>query len=165
MLRRHRAGWREQLALQRRVVEFRRHRPGDAHHRRAAQILGDRVAADPDRGGDPVAALAAEILEAKNFSNLTHRQSLGWHGAPLGSGRQHAVAGRLPSDRAANPFKSGWLASESVAALRRNHRLDSIGMPGCFASERAIPAGRQAKKLPVVLSTREVAQFLVPSTT
>jgi putative transposase len=24
-----------------------------------------------------------------------------------------------------------------VAALRRNHRLASIGMPGCFASERA----------------------------
>jgi oligopeptide/dipeptide ABC transporter ATP-binding protein len=77
------------------------------------------------------------MLETKNFSNLTHRQSLGWHGAPLGSGRQHAVAGRLPSDHAAKPFKSRWLASELVAALRRNHRLASIGMPGCFASERA----------------------------
>src|ERR1700755_3294043 len=35
------------------------------------------------------------------------------------------------------PRRGGWLASESVAALRRNHRLASIGITGCFASERA----------------------------
>jgi hypothetical protein len=40
--------------------------------------------------------------------------------ASPGSRRQHAVAGRLPSDRAANSFESGQLA---------------LGIGACFASE------------------------------
>ena len=79
------------------------------------------------------------MLETKNFSNLERIGNLSAGMAlPLAQWRQqHAVAGRLPSDHAAKPFESRWLASELVAALRRNHRLASIGMPGCFASERA----------------------------
>ena len=78
-------------ALQRRVVQLGRHRPGDADHRRAAQILGHRVAADPDRGGDAALAVAGSVLETQNFSDLTHRQSLGWHGAPRCCSGERAV--------------------------------------------------------------------------
>ncbi|MBN8889478.1 MAG: transposase [Rhodospirillales bacterium] len=41
-------GWAEQLALQRRVVQLRGNRPGNARHAGAAQILRHSVAADPD---------------------------------------------------------------------------------------------------------------------
>jgi hypothetical protein len=60
----------------------RRSGQGDAHHAGAAQILRHRVAADPDHGSNLVAAMAADMFEAKNFANLTHWQSLAWHGAP-----------------------------------------------------------------------------------
>ena len=46
-LRRIIARWREQLTLQRRIVELARHRPGDADHGRAPDVLPDRRAADP----------------------------------------------------------------------------------------------------------------------
>ena len=72
----------EQSALQRHVVEPRRHRPGDADHASPAQILGHGVAADANHAGDLVPAMAADMFEAKDFSNLTHWQSLAWHGAP-----------------------------------------------------------------------------------
>ena len=58
-----REGRGEQLALQRRVVQFGRHRPGDADHGGAAQILGNRVPADPDHRSNLVAALAADMLD------------------------------------------------------------------------------------------------------
>jgi len=35
------------------------------------------------------------------------------------------------------PLRGGWNASESVAGFRRNHRLEWIGIIGCFASEYA----------------------------
>ena len=35
------------------------------------------------------------------------------------------------------PLRGGWNASESMAGLRRNHRLEWIGIAGCFASEYA----------------------------
>jgi len=76
-----REGRAEQLAFQRRIVQLSRYRPGEAHHAGAAQILSNRVAADTDHRRDLVPAMAAHVFEAKNFSNLTHRQSLTWHGA------------------------------------------------------------------------------------
>ena len=82
---------REELALQGRVVEFRRNRPGDADHRGTAQILRNRVAADAHHRRDLAAAVPAHVLEAKDFSNLTHRQSLAWHGAPRVAGSDRAV--------------------------------------------------------------------------
>jgi hypothetical protein len=36
------------------------------------------------------------VLEAQNFSNLTHRQSLGWHGAPRCCSGERAVGWRPP---------------------------------------------------------------------
>jgi hypothetical protein len=65
-----------------------------------------------------VSALAADMLEMKNFSHLAHRQSLGWHRAPLLWGS--SLPSVEPSDHVAYPFR--------VAGLCRNHRLASIGM-------------------------------------
>ena len=132
-----REGRHEEPALQRRVVQLRRHWPGDAHHAGTAQVLGDRVAADADYGRDLVAALATDVLETKNLSNLTHRQSLAWHGYP----RCHSET-TLPwvddCPRTAPPAptqgrleclgRGGWLASESPAGIRRNPRLASVGI-------------------------------------
>ena len=159
-----REGRGEQLALERRIVEFGRHRPGDADHGGAAQILGNRVPADPDHRSNLVTAPAADMLEAKNFSDLTHRQSLGWHGAlPLSLGREPAVGGRLPANRSAYPGSgvaglprngwlvsvgiTGWLASEWPAAFRRNthRRSDHSGSAACCGR---IPAGSRASTWP-----------------
>jgi hypothetical protein len=79
---RQRKGWAEQPRLQLSIVQPGRYRPADADHRRPAEILGDRVAADPDRGGDLPLALATGVLAAKDFSNLAHGQSLSGHGSP-----------------------------------------------------------------------------------
>ncbi len=83
--------------------------------------------------------MAADVFEAEDFSNLTHWQSLAWHGAP----RDHWEA-TVPSvedcSRTApppGPVRGGWNASESVAGFGRNHRLEWIGIAGCFASEYA----------------------------
>ena len=84
--------WRgEQLVLECHVVERRRYRPGNADHGGAAEILGHGVAADADHDGDLVAAMAADVFEAKDFSNLTHWQSRAWHGAPRIIGDHRAV--------------------------------------------------------------------------
>ena len=128
---------REQHALQRHIVQFRRHRPRDTHNARTPQILGDGVAADPEHDRDLVAAVAADMFEAKNFSNLTHWQSLAWHGAP----RDHEgetvpwlddCSRTAPSASSQGRLEclgiTGWLASESPAALRRNARLASVGI-------------------------------------
>src|SRR5215213_1628154 len=127
--RRRHEGWGEQLALECRVVQLGRHRPGDADHRGAAQILGHRVAADPNRRGDLVAAPAADVLETKNLSDLTHRQSLGWHGAlRCRSGRacRRWTTARRP--RRLSQLRGGRLAWEWVAGFRRNHRLLCTGI-------------------------------------
>src|SRR6202162_3442747 len=39
----------------------------------------DRCAADPNRSGDHPLARPTGVLQAQNFSNLPHRQSLGGH--------------------------------------------------------------------------------------
>jgi hypothetical protein len=68
------------------------------------------------------------VLEAQNFSDLTHRQSLGWHGAPRCCSGERAVSWRLPvvcpATLSAWPPSSesvAQLASESVAGMDRNH--------------------------------------------
>jgi HK97 family phage major capsid protein len=70
---------REQLALQRRVVELGWYRPRDADHRRPTDVLSDHRAADPQRLGNHPGARPAGVLQAQNFSYLPHRQSLGGH--------------------------------------------------------------------------------------
>ena len=62
-----REGRREQLALQRHVVQRRRHRPCNADHGRPTQILRDRVAADADHGGDLVTAVTTDVFEAEDW--------------------------------------------------------------------------------------------------
>ena len=124
---------REQLALQRHVVQRRRHRPGDADHGGPAQILGDRVAADADHGGDLMTAMAADVFEAEDFSNLTHWQSLAWHGAPRDHWRDTVPSVNDCSRTAPPPAPSG------VAGMRRNHWLASVGITGWNGSES--PAG------------------------
>ena len=115
---------REQLALQRHVVQRRRHRPSDADNGGPAQILGHRVATDADHGGDLVAAMAADVFEAEDFSNLTHWQSLAWHGAPRDHWRDTVPSVNDCSRTALPPAPSG------VAGMPRNHRLASVGITG-----------------------------------
>ena len=61
-------------------------------HGRAAQILGHGVAAHADHGRDLMPAMAADMFETKDFSYLTHWQSLAWHDAPR-------IAGETPCRR------------------------------------------------------------------
>ncbi len=76
------------------------------------------------------------VLEAQNFSDLTHRQSLAWHGAPRCCSGERAVDWRLLAVRLAT--LRGWpTSSESVAGLRRNQWPEWIGINGRFASEYA----------------------------
>jgi hypothetical protein len=70
---------------------------------------------------------AHSVLEAQNFSGLTHRQSLGWHGAP------GVIPVRVPSvddcSWSASPPLRGWpTLSESVAGMDRNHWPLCLGM-------------------------------------
>ena len=113
---------REQLALQRRVIERLRHRPGNPDHGGPAQVFGNRVAADADHGRDLVAAVAADVFEAKDFSNLTHWQSLAWHGAPRDCWRDTVPSVNDCSRTAPPPAPSG------VAGMRRNQWLASVGI-------------------------------------
>ena len=138
-LRRVVARRREQLALQRRIVELVRDRPGDADHRRAPEILPDRRAADPQRLSDHPLARPAGIPQAQNFSNLAHRQSLGGHRAsPAGRKGSDLASLRLPTTDPDSPHQQGGrLRSESVAALDRNGWPPSVGITGRFASDSA----------------------------
>jgi hypothetical protein len=123
------------LALQRRVVELLRYRPGDAYHRGAADILRDRRATDSDRSGDHPIARPTGILQAQNFSNLPRRQSLGGHRTrepqkqdlapfrlPTTPPSHHPINGVAAFVRIGWPLSigiGGRLPSESVAALPR----------------------------------------------
>jgi hypothetical protein len=82
--------------------------------------------------------MAADMFEAKHFSNLTHWQSLAWHGAPRDHWRE-TVPSVDDCSRTAPPplLRGGWNASESVAGFRRNHRLVCVGMTGWNPSEYA----------------------------
>jgi hypothetical protein len=85
---------REQLALQRHVVQRRRHRPRDADHGGPAQILGHRVAADADHDGNLVAAMAADVFEAEDFSSLDSVRARGRISLRGEHPRRHRHAGR-----------------------------------------------------------------------
>ena len=128
---------REQLALQRRVVEPLRYRPGDADHGGAADVFADRGAADPDRTGDHPLARPAGVPQAQNFANLAHRQSLGGHRTSPCESQRRTLPGsdcrqrspHHPINRVAAFDRIGWplsiglggrLPSESVAAFPRN---------------------------------------------
>ena len=144
------SGRREQLALQRHVVELGRHRPGDPDHRRPPDVLPDRRAPNPNRSCDHPIARPAGILQAQNFPDLRHRQSLRGHrrfplcwnckGAtlPRSDCRQrsppHPIHRVAAFDRNRWPLSlglGGRLPSESVAALPR------IPHPGVFRSHAA----------------------------
>ena len=123
------AGRREQLALQRRIVELFRDRPGDADHRGAADVFPDRRAADPDRSGDHPLARPAGILQAQNFSNLPHRQSLGGHRTSFANRKRRTLPGSDCRQRSPpHPINR-------VAAFVRNRWPLSIGLGGRFPSE------------------------------
>lgn len=57
---------------QRLIVQLGRHRPADGDHRCSAQILRHGVTADADRGGNAAFAVAGDVFETQNFSDLTH---------------------------------------------------------------------------------------------
>jgi len=78
-------------------------------------------------------AYAADVFEAKDFSNLTHWQSLAWHGAPRDSWRDTVPSVNDCSRTAPPPDPSG------VAGMRRNQWLASVGITGWNGSES--PAG------------------------
>src|SRR5438093_8760230 len=120
----------DQVRLARRVLALGRDRPSDADHRRPANVFRDRCAADPDRLGDHSGARPTGILQAQNFSNLPHRQSLGGHrtspcwfakGGPCpvqiaDNGTRFTLSkGWPPSIGIGGRFRSDW-----VAAFRRN---------------------------------------------
>ena len=122
---------REQLAFQCRVVELDGYRPSDADHRCAPDVLCNRRSPDAQRSRDHSRTYAARVLQAQNFSYLTHRQSLGRHRSlPLCANRKGRT---LPAQIAGNvprlTLSTGWppsigiggrFPSESLAALPRN---------------------------------------------
>ena len=75
--------------------------------------------------------MAADVFEAEDFSNLTHWQSLAWHGAPRDHWRDTVSSVNDCSRTALPPAPSG------VAGMPRNHPLASVGITGWFASEYA----------------------------
>jgi hypothetical protein len=73
------------------------------------------------------------MLEAQNFSDLTHRQSLGWHGAPRCCSGERAVGWRLP---VVSPATTRVAAFVGISGrLRRNQWPEWIGITGRFPSE------------------------------
>ncbi len=99
-----------------------RYRPGDADHRGAANIFPDRRAADSDRSSDHPLARPTGVLQAQNFSNLPHRQSLGGHQTSLCESQKEDLARRrLPTTFPTSPHQQGGrFRSDWVAAFRRN---------------------------------------------
>lgn len=107
------------------------------------EVFGHRGAANADRSGYLPLALAAGVPEAKDFSNLAHGQSLGWHGSPRHRCRTKPALGcGIPTDRTLTPEPgwppwiglSGQLSSESSAALRRNKHPGSRMRPSVSPS-------------------------------
>src|SRR6266516_7808781 len=166
---------REQLALQRRVVELGRDRPSDADHRRPANVFRDRCAADPDRLSDHSGARPTCILQAQNFSSLPHRQSLGGHrtspcwfakGGPCpvqiaDNGTRFTLStGWPPSIGIGGRFRSDW-----VAAFRRNQWPPWLGFrthtgrDRCHALKQLIFWLRSAKFESGLQSTRCLNYF------
>ena len=130
------AGRRDQLALQRRVVELIRYRPRDADHRGRRMYSPIAVRPIPTDRVITRFARPTGALQAQNFSNLPHRQSLG--GPPLANRK----GGPCPAQTADNAPRitpsTGWslsiglggrFPSESVTALPRVPQYDPFGLP------------------------------------
>ena len=152
---RGREGRQEKPALKGGIIQVGRYWPGNADHRCPAQVLGDRIAADPDGLGDQAIGLTADMLEAENLSNLSHGQSLCWHGTPrqlLGETLLKVddcpcTLVTRPGLRVAGLPRNGWLVSvgiggwngsESPAALPRNTQhdpLESVAHPILLARQ------------------------------
>jgi hypothetical protein len=91
-----------------------------------------------------MAAMTADVLEAEDFSNLTHWQSLAWHGAPRDHWRDTVPSVNDCSRTAPPPPPqgwleyvgiTGWLPSESPAGMNRHRRLLCVGIRS-FGSDR-----------------------------
>jgi hypothetical protein len=95
----------------------------------AAHILRHGVPADADRARDTAFAVAGDVFETQNLSDLTHRQSLSWHGVPRGCLPESVPSVDDCPRTAPSPLSGGgWLRSEPVAGMRRNHRLPCSGI-------------------------------------
>jgi len=87
-------------------------------------------ATNPDRSGDHPIARPTGILQAKNFSNLPHRQSLGGHRTSHCVNRKRRTLPRSDCrQRSPSHPSTGWppsfglggrFSTESMAAFRRN---------------------------------------------
>ena len=140
-MRRVIAGRREQLALQRRVVELRRYRPRDADHRRPPDILSDPVRPIPTereitRSLAPQAYFRRRTSRTFRIGNL----SAGIVASPLLESQRDDLASlRLPTTLPVSPYpQGGRLRSESVAAFDRIGWPPSVGIGGRFASDSAV---------------------------
>ena len=130
---------REQPPLQLGIVQSVGHRPGDADDGGAPQILANRRPAQPGRDGDLPLAHAKGVPQSQNFSNLSHRRSLGGHRtSPCMAAKEVSSAIRSPTSRASGrAHQGGRLRSEWVADFRRNRWPDCLGISGRFASDYA----------------------------
>src|SRR5262244_3144747 len=88
LIRRNVRRWWKQHRLQLHVVDIVRQGPDDAGGARSAQIPAYCPLAQPQALGDRPLRQLARIPQPQNFSDLAHRQSLGWHPIPplLGKG-------------------------------------------------------------------------------
>jgi hypothetical protein len=73
---------RKEPALQLGVVQFVGQGPAHAAISGAMNVVGHGGVADAERATDRPIAQPAAMFEAQNLSNLAHRRSLRWHGAP-----------------------------------------------------------------------------------
>jgi hypothetical protein len=88
------------------------------------------LTANPDRSGDHPLARPAGVLQAQNFSNLPHRQSLGGHRTSHCANRKRTTLPRSDCRQRSPPHPIN-----RVAAFVRNRWPLSIGLGGRFPSE------------------------------
>jgi hypothetical protein len=82
---------RKQHRFQLHVVEIVRQRPDDTGTTRSAQIPAYRSLAQPQALGNRPLRQLARIPQPQNFSDLAHRQSLGWHPIPPLLGKETSL--------------------------------------------------------------------------
>src|SRR5258708_9873914 len=102
--------------------------------KRRLRILRNGRATNPDRSGDHPIARPTGILQAKNFSNLPHRQSLGGHRTSHCVNRQRRTLPRSDCRQ-----RSPSHPINRVAAF--------LGLGGSFPPESSAPFRR--KRLPL----------------
>jgi hypothetical protein len=94
---------RKQQALEARVSQFLRKRPGYAGGAGTAQVHADGPLAEAQGGGDLAVAQAVLKGEAKKIPYPAHRQSLGRHGVPSLQTARQSVARLDCRSRLAHP--------------------------------------------------------------